>query len=407
MAANARESVLQGTRLFVIAATGLAATKVLVDSGASIIKPALPYATVRVLGDSRQVGMDQLLLTNGSPSTEHVVGHRAASVAVTFYGTEAADYAELTRMALEIPSVRLVTETAGYSVSVAKVLTPRGTTVLLGTGFETRCTLDLEVAYRLTTLDIETPVARYLTVNLTLDSAAPAGDLAFQINEPDDLSHMTSGYTESGAGYPWSAATGAALSVSSELGTASVSVTGTSAQLVPTAAAFPWNVNGPPPKTLGMTVNGTVNAPVTWTPTYALPAMTSVQVQAVAAFVQNYFAAVRAINPYSTSTMRIQTERLGSGASLTVTGTCAGFFASATALGTGNVPDLSRIVPADLAAVASGWTAALATIGVDVSVVAGKLRMTRTEPGVGHWVQVNASVLATTLGFDLLQHAGT
>ena len=407
MAANARESVLQGARLFVIAATGLAAAKVLVESGASIIKPALPYATVRALGDSRQVGMDQLLLTNGAPSTEHVVGHRAATVTVTFFGTEAADYAELTRMALESPSARLVTETAGYSVSVARVLMPRGSTMLLGTGFEARCSLDLEVAYRVTTLDIETPVARYLTINVTLDSAAPAGDLAFQVNAPDELSHLTSGYVDSGSAYPWNVTSGSSLTVETDLGSVAISITGAAAQLVPNPASFPWNVTGAPAKSLGLTVNGTALSPVFWDATYGQPSMNAVNVQAVAAFVQHNFPKIRATTPYSTSSMRVSTERLGTAAALVATGTCAGLFSVASAVGTGNVPDLSVVVPANLAAVASGWNAALAAIGVTASISSGKLRLTRSEPGVAYWVQVQAGTLATLLGLDSTKHYGT
>lgn len=187
MAVNARESVLQGTRLFVIAATGLDPTKVLVDRGAGLVRPALPYATVQALTPGVAVGQDEVLhdlLGTDGAQREWVRGHRRATVQVTVFGAEAPDYLEAVRTASSRPSKRAATTTASYAVSICRVLTPRDATVELDTGFEVRSVLDLEVAYRLETVPANVADSEFAdTVAIGLTLTGPTGDLVATVTQ--------------------------------------------------------------------------------------------------------------------------------------------------------------------------------------------------------------------------------
>jgi hypothetical protein len=183
MPVNARESVLQGVRLFVKAATSLADGKVIV-AGTKALRPAMPYLTVDVWLESRSVGSDELLTDlggAGGSARSKVRGHRRATASISAFGSEAADYLELVRMAAEDPAKRAVTTTSTYSVSIARVLTPRGVLSLRDTDHELSAVLDLEVAYRLETIPAAILEAEHVKMDVILDRPNPPADLTFSI----------------------------------------------------------------------------------------------------------------------------------------------------------------------------------------------------------------------------------
>ena len=184
---SARESVIQGVRLFLKGATGLADAKVLVAGDDDSLRPAMPYLTVEAFLPGRQIGTDERCYDlGGVGGTQRmwVRGHRRATVSVTAYGRAGADLLEDVRLATEDPTKRALTTTVNYAVSICRVLNPRGALFLRDTAHEAQATLDLEVAYRLETAPAAATTADHLHFDLVLDRTPnPPADLVFDFTK--------------------------------------------------------------------------------------------------------------------------------------------------------------------------------------------------------------------------------
>ena len=177
MAVNARENLLQGVRAFVKAATSLVDGKVILE-GTQGPRPAMPYVSVLGITQGIAVGTDERVYDlggAGGAQRERIRGDRRATVQIMAFGTEASDYIEAIRMATENPTHRAVCNP--YGISIARVLTPVGRLAVLGTTFQERVSVDLEVAYTLDTQPATVVTAIETTSAVVLDRPNPPADL--------------------------------------------------------------------------------------------------------------------------------------------------------------------------------------------------------------------------------------
>ena len=176
MAVNIKETVLQGVRAFVKAAAVLTDAAVIV-AGDAQPRAGMPYVAVQVLNaPGVEVGTDELMRElDGADLQEWTRGHRRFTVQLTAYGTDAAEYLEYVRMAIQRPSSREVL--TPYGIGIPRALTPRGGMALRGTGFEESAVLDIEVTLCASTIPVDAREADSLSWDVTLDRENPPADL--------------------------------------------------------------------------------------------------------------------------------------------------------------------------------------------------------------------------------------
>ena len=187
---TARETVLQASRDFIQFALGYpimltvgppptydTGDGVVLIAGAAGPRKAMPYCTVQIVGTARSLGRGEVKRTvvSGVPYRQ-LVGHRACTVQVNFYGTDADEWLELVRLAVDDALAQAAIASTG--VGMTNVLAARPGMQLRDTSWEVSAQLDLECSYKVTTVVAATVAAEHIGWTITLDES---------INPPPDL----------------------------------------------------------------------------------------------------------------------------------------------------------------------------------------------------------------------------
>ena len=188
---TAKETVLQAVRDFVQFALGY---PIVADPGPPIVydtgdgkvilagdkgpRPAMPYATVQQIGIASSIGRDETLRTLVATVPKQAQrGARRCTVQVSIYGTDADEWLELIRLAVESPLAQAAI--AATNVQIANVLDCRPAMTLRDTAFETSAQIDLECTYRITTTAVTVDAAEHVGWTITAhESSNPPPDLA-------------------------------------------------------------------------------------------------------------------------------------------------------------------------------------------------------------------------------------
>lgn len=178
----ASETVLQAVRGWLqanAAAAGSLTDAQVIVSQPDATRPAKPYLTVKVTSPGVVVGFDETILDlDGSDPRRRANGIRRATVSVQGFGAGAEAWLERALLRLAYSDV-----TAAFSSSGVDTPIPAGgirdISALLGTAWEPRYALDLDVGYGIRTADsdAESPIALTTVDSDTTLTGTTPGDL--------------------------------------------------------------------------------------------------------------------------------------------------------------------------------------------------------------------------------------
>lgn len=170
------EAILQATRAWLKAATGLPDEKV-IPSDDKGPRPALPYLTVKVIVSDVPVGHDEQrrgLDGSGNPVV-HILGQRRATLSIQGFGAATSESLAMANLKLLDPSTRDTLRIAGVSLRALGGLTDISRVV--DTAFEARFLREYDVAYRISSAPVEQVPLSEVSAELVIhDTADPEDD---------------------------------------------------------------------------------------------------------------------------------------------------------------------------------------------------------------------------------------
>lgn len=127
-------------RTWLVSASGLADTKVIFEDDPGT-RPAKPYMVLKLLSVETE-GEDEVTAGNGTVTH---FGHRAATVVLQVYGTNAGNTLEEVRKGQYRQALQLSARAAGFTVYAAGP--NRNIALLLDTGIEERAQMEIEIRF--------------------------------------------------------------------------------------------------------------------------------------------------------------------------------------------------------------------------------------------------------------------
>jgi uncharacterized protein len=208
---------------------------------------------------------------------------------------------------------------------------------------------------------------------------------------------------------PWTLTPGGVLSFTTNLSGAALDATFNAGGATLTGGAGPFNLDdGGVGRELTLTVDGTPRGPYQFDADDFAAGLGAATAGEVAAVLNREFPGIQAFVNAGDNTLRVRTDRRGTGATLASSGSAAAELGlnAGPASGSGNVANIDAVTPTEARAIIA---AVLDPLGFSVTVDDGEITIEHPNTGAGENFQIGADAAGTSaaFGFDNALHSGT